>query len=100
MRQKPHILYWVRSLMRVQESGGDVAKAVSAFEANRTLDSDSLKHPKRTAVFNLLEKMPSEFLTLALQHVDDCGSWEQSGLASVFLHVLATQMWQNTHRVD
>ena len=78
MRTRPHVLYWVKSLMVVQQNGGDAGQAVKRFDMSQQLE-DTLKGPKRQAVWNLLEKIPKGWLQAAMDHVDQSGSFEDSG---------------------
>ena len=74
------MLYWVRSLQVLRSSGGSVEAAIAQFDSNQSLDvNDQLRGPKRAAVLNLLDKLPQDFLTIAMRHVDMVGGWDESG---------------------
>lgn len=54
--------------------------AIAQFDSNQSLDvNDQLRGPKRAAVLNLLDKLPQDFLTIAMRHVDTVGGWDESG---------------------
>lgn len=78
VRKRPHILYWVRSLLQVLASGGDPNKAVMVFDRTQQFE-DQLKNAKRSAVFNLLLHVPQTFLQRSLEHLEAAGSWDDSG---------------------
>jgi hypothetical protein len=80
VRKKPHILYWTRSLKLLRDAGGNAEHAVASFDKSQMLaPADQLRGSKRAAVFNLLDKLPQEFLEIAIRHVDSCGGWDESG---------------------
>jgi hypothetical protein len=88
VRKKPHVLYWVRSLQVLRQSGGSVETALAKIDSSQSLDpSDQLRGPKKSAVLNLLDKLPAEFLSIATKHVDEAGSWEDSGWPPLSMHI-------------
>ena len=80
VRKKPHILYWVKGLMNVKNSGGNVMTTIALWDQSQSMcEADQLKRPKRDAVINLVNQLPKEVLEICLEHVDDVGDFQSSG---------------------